>query len=197
MPSLIGLSRNMGTAMLNLIFARGGPADPMLRRNFNNYIRLVDLSVELYEKARSYAENSLPRDNTSSPADDLEYNNQRLGSILRAIDYLELCVYTVHRAIGALDRLNDPDLPIERPARRAIKSLCGQLCDVRNAVSHIDGDIARGRISTGQSHALMISEDGRTASIGRHTLVLDDFGLAVRRLHELAKTLSEYCRKGV
>lgn len=60
MPSLADLGKNQGTLMLNLVFARGGPRDDLLRRHFVNLVRLVDLSVMEYELARTYLVKSLP-----------------------------------------------------------------------------------------------------------------------------------------
>ncbi len=182
MPSLGDLGNNQGNLMLNIALARGGPRDDLLRRHFVNFIRLVDLSVAQYELARSHLEASLPD------------GKNRLGSLLSGVDHLELCVITVRRALNALQSVtrhpNAPEIP--RLARRALQAFGGPLGRTRDAVIHIEKDISKGNISSGESHALLVSEDGRTASIGGHQLSLEDLERAIRRLHELAETLSQY-----
>lgn len=182
MPSLADLGKNQGTLMLNAMFHRGGPRNDLLRRQFFNLVRLIDLSVSLYEKARANLEASLPS------------GENRLGSNLSAVDHLELCVITVRRVLDALDAVrNRPQDAIDaRFTERALRRFAGILGEVRNMVVHVERDINNGRISAGESHALMVSEDGRTASIGSHQLSLNDLGSALCRLHALGAELAEY-----
>jgi hypothetical protein len=182
MPALSNLGKNLCTVILNIAFARGGPRDDLLRRNFVNFIRLVDLSVAQYETARSYLEASLP---------DAE---NRLGSLLSAVDHLEFCIITVRRALNALQSVKghpeSPDIP--RLERRALHSFNDELRPTRNAIIHIEKYISSGKVSSGESHALLVSEDGRTASIGGHHLSLENLGKAICRLHGLADVLSQH-----
>lgn len=182
MPSLDGLPVNQGTLMLNIALARGGPQDDILRRHFVNFVRLADLSVAEYERARVHLTDSLPG------------GDNRLGSLLSAIDHLELCVICVRRTMNALDSVvRHPESPeIRRIDRRAISAFENFLRPTRDAIVHIESDISKGDIAMGESHALMVSEDGRTASIGNNNLCLTSLGNAVRRLHELASELARY-----
>ncbi len=182
MPSLSDLGRNRGTLLLNIVFAHGGPRNDLLRRHFVNVIRLVDLSVAEYETARLHLEASLPN------------RKDRLGSLLSAVDHLELCVITVRRALDALESVvRHPESPaIPREARRALQAFEGPLRGTRDAVVHIEEYISDGKVQPGQSHALLVSEDGRTASIGQHQVSLEALGTAIRRLHELAQKLAQY-----
>ncbi len=182
MPSLADLGRNQGTLMLNIALARGGPRNDLLRRHFVNVIRLVDLSVAEYETARSHLEASLPN------------GENRLGSLLSAVDHLELCVITVRRALNALESVvHHQEAPtVPREARRALHAFEGPLRCTRDAVIHIEEDISKGKIQPGESHALLVSVDGRTAAIGQHQVSLAALGCAILRLHELAETLAQY-----
>jgi len=180
MPALSDLRPNQGALILNIVFNRGFPDDDLLRRHFVNLVRLVDLSVAEYETARSHLHASLPS------------GQNRLGSLLSATDHLELCVITVHRALNALDSvIRRPEAPkISRDARRALRAFEGTLSGTRHAIEHIEERISNGQVQTGQSHALLVSQDGKTASIGPHQLSLEALGAAIRRLHELvAQTL--------
>ncbi len=186
MPSLDHLTRNLGTLFLNVNLARGGPRDDLLRRHFVNVVRLVDLCVSEYEIARGHLEGSLPD------------GKNRLEELLRSVDHLELCVITVRRAMNAMESVvrhkGGPAIP--RIARRALQAFEGPLLSIRGAVVHVEEEISKGNIEQGQSHALLVSADGRTASIGKHTISLRDLGLAIERLHELAQTLAEYRENG-
>lgn len=182
MPSLAHLDRNFGTIMLNVALARGGPRDDLLRRHFLNVVRLVDLCVSEYEIARGFFEASLPG------------GEERLGAILTGVDHLELCIITVRRAFNALEAIiHHQDAPnIPKFARRALKAIEGPLIKTRGAVVHIEEEILRGDIEPGQSHALLPSEDGRTASIGRYEISFKDLARAIQLLHEQTATLAKY-----
>jgi hypothetical protein len=182
MQTLEDLRPNQGTLILNLGLAGGGPRDDLLRRHFVNYIRLVDLSVAEYERARRFLRESLPG------------QSNRLGASLSAIDHLELCVITVRRALNALRAVarNSQAPAIPRDVRRALESFEGPLCDVRDSVVHIEERISRGDLQKGDSHALLVDTSGRTASIGKETISLERLGTALRRLHGVACELSSY-----
>lgn len=168
--------------MLNIVLAHGGPRDDILRRHFVNFVRLADLCVAEYERARLHLTDSLPG------------SDNRLGSLLSAIAHLELCVICVRRTMNALDSVvRHPESPeIPRIDRRAISAFENSLRPTRDTIVHIESDISKGDIAMGESHVLMVSEDGRTASIGSHNLRLTDLGNAIRRLHALAGELAEY-----
>ncbi len=148
MPSLDGLPVNQGTLMLNMV-AYGGPRDGILRRHFVNFVRLEDLCVAEYERARIHFTDSLPG------------CDNRLGSLLYALDHLELCVICVCRTMNALDSIvRHPESPeIPRIDRRVISAFANSLRPTPNAIEHIERDISKGDIATGESHALVISED--------------------------------------
>jgi hypothetical protein len=80
-----------------------------------------------------------------------------------------------------------PDNPeISRTTRRLLDNLHGQVRPVRDAVEHMDQDVAKGAVQPGDLHMLSVSRDGRTLQIGVHTLPFPDLASALRQLHALA-----------
>lgn len=162
--------------------SRGGPRDDSLRRQFVNLIRLTDLAVAEYERARLMFLESLPQ------------STNRLGSVFEGVDHAELCVITLHRAFLSFEKIcrHKASPAIDKNIRRLIESFAKKLRPVRDLIVHIDNDISGNRIPSGHSHALLISEDGTIVSIGSNGISLSELGNSIMKLHEIAAELAVY-----
>ncbi len=172
--------------MLNIVFTPEGPKDPLLRRQYSNFIRLVDFSVNQYELTRHHLD-AVIVDREAS-----------LGHMWSSMDYLEVCVVTTHRALNSLNSISRHKgaSTIPRAIRRLLQTFDNNtLRNIRDAIMHVEKDINAGIIETGESHALQTTEDGRTATIGEHSIVLEELANVISSLHNLAKQISEYREK--
>jgi hypothetical protein len=182
MPSLRELSPNLPILFTHLVFAKGGPSDGLLRRHFVNVIRLSDLALRLYEQAREVLQGALPG------------SDNRLGALLSGSDYLELCLITLRRALNAVDvTTKRPQSPkIERSQRKLLDSYNRRVAPLRNTIIHIDDCITNGEIRDGETHALLLSEDGASTEIGAHSLRLHDLAAIIQLLHKLSELYATF-----
>jgi hypothetical protein len=67
--------------------------------------------------------------------------------------------------------------------------------NVRDAVIHMDEWIRSARLGEGESHALLIQRDGRSATVGPYQLDLDELAELLRSMHGLAGDLAVYREK--
>lgn len=182
MPSLNHLAPNIGTQMLNFMFAEGGPADDNLRRQYSTFVRLTDLCVSEYKLVQNALLESLP---------DKENN---FGNYLFSIDHLELCLITLRRVYNVFHRIANASSGkrIDRNIRRMLENVEKDVREARDAIVHIDKHVLDMRVGKGQSHALLVDEDGKTASIGEYSISLERLGKTIERFHELATIIAEY-----
>lgn len=182
MPSLNHLAPNIGTQMLNFMFAKGGPSDDNLRRQYSTFVRLTDLCVSEYKLAQSALLESLP---------DKENN---FGNYLFSIDHLELCLITLRRVYNAFQRITSASsgMRIDRNTRRILENAENDVKNARDAIIHIEEHVHDMRVIKGQSHALLVDENGKTASIGECSISLERLGRTIERFHELATIIAEY-----
>lgn len=180
MPHLEDLRPNRGTMILNIAIAGRGPKNDFLRRQVTNFVRLCDLSVAEYSRARDHLIHALPG------------GKDRLRAVLDSVDHLELCIITIRRALGSLSMVSShPDCATPIATVDAVLSASGgSLRALRNIVMHIEEKIRDGEISHGQSHALLIDPGGRSASIGKATITFEDLAQLLRRLHGAATDLA-------
>jgi hypothetical protein len=184
MPSLEHLDPNiMGTLFLNIVFVPDGPQGP-IRRHFGNFVRLVVLSSVEYETARRSLEELINRNLEDTP----------IWSFLSAVNHLEVCIITLYRAFNILTTMvkNKGGLIADREVLRLLNSFKTSLQPIRNAVMHIEEEIRNGDIKEGQAHVLVVSADGRSASIGKYEINLERLGRAIERLYREAKKIAQY-----
>lgn len=182
MPDLAGLfTPVMSNLMLSVVLGGAGSRNHEVWQYTVSYIRLIDKAIVAYRAARESLE---------------EYVNSqnRTSLLLTSISHLETCIHSVKRALRFLGQLNrhPQGPPIPRIRRRLIESYGNQITEVRDAIEHMDKWIERGEVRPGEPTALMISEDGKSASIASETLSFDTLASALRNLHALAEELARY-----
>jgi len=115
--------------------------------------------------------------------------SQVLG-FLDATAHLEFSILATRRALRALDRIrsNKAKVQIGRLARKRLESAVKQLVAIRDTIEHVDDVIRKGELRNGLPHSLTI-RDEQSASIGRYTLDLRTFRLALCALYDLCVDL--------
>lgn len=184
MPDLSGLSPRLLEYAVKTAVAGGAPADPVARRLCMNFIRLTDLTIHEYESARTNLSKVVESEGVAEQYD-------RLYWYFRLCDHLELCVISLKRAINAMCRVSAckeaPD--IDRTSRRFLDAHESNIRNIRDTVTHIEEDIATGKITTGHSHALRAAQDGDRARIGEYEIKFSDLSSVIRKLHAIASTV--------
>jgi hypothetical protein len=108
-----------------------------------------------------------------------------------ALGRFESCIGAVKRALRLLDRM---ERSIERRGaprdlRRLLRSRDAVVTPLRDAIEHIDADIAGTRLRHGEPHILDFTRDGHGLEIGRHKLRLDQLRGTIINLVEAGKLI--------
>jgi hypothetical protein len=180
MKDLSSLEENLRVFML-LAAAGRLPADGALRRQIGNFVRVVDLAIYEYQRARAYQLQ--------------KYRGiDRLASTLRAVDHLELAVITLRRAVLSLGQLSrEEGVPgVDRTMRKMVANLQLDVKDVRDWIIHVDEKISSGLFPVGESHVLLLSDDGSQASMGRFEVSTTRLAILLETLHVIAATLMRH-----
>lgn len=166
--------------VLNLTFtARGGHDDPQVRSYVHSFILSTDKALRAYNSGRALI---------------LEYagSKNRTTLLFHALADFETCITTVKRALLLAERMAaHPENPeIERTLRRLLDSYQRAVRPVRDAIEHMDEDIARGEVRAGEPQMLAVSRDGGFLEIGSHRLAFTSLSGAVEQLHALSLALA-------
>ena len=178
-------SQSLGGAwILNIALAGGGFRDSSLNSFAGVFIRKVELAA--YEYAVAY-EHWRSHGITDPGTGRVHFTLPAAG------DHLELCVLTLRRALRCLDKLRvAKSFPaMDRLTRTRIEHLAAELAGVRNSIEHIDAEIAGG-LDEGEPNTLLLSQDGKFASIASQKISTDSVHTCISLLLQVAETLSTH-----
>ncbi|MBX9916313.1 MAG: hypothetical protein K2Y07_03605 [Nitrosomonas sp.] len=166
--------------LLNLVFTcRGGHNDPQVRSYVHAYILCTDKALRTYNAGRSLL---------------LQYaqSENRTVLLFEGLADFETCISTVKRCLSLTDKMASHRLNpgIERTERRQLESYQKAIRPVRDAIEHMEKDIARGGIVPGTSIMLAVTNDGSMLEIGQHQLTFADLGACLTQLYTLAQALA-------
>ena len=170
----------IATYILNLTFGdRGGHDNPQVRSYLHSFILSTDKALRAYNSGRALM---------------FEYvgSKNRTTLLFHALGEFETCITTVRRALLLAERMAaHPENPeIERTQRRLFDSYQRAVGPVRDAIEHMDDDIARGELRAGEPQILAVSKDGGFLEIGSHRLTFASLSSAVAQLHALSLELA-------
>jgi hypothetical protein len=162
--------------LLNMVFInRGGHTNPQVRSYIHSFILGTDKALRAYNLGRGLL---------------LEYaeSDNRSVVLLHGLSEFETCITTVKRCLSLADRMaTHPENPeIERTVRRLLDSYERTVRPIRDAIEHMDEDIARGEIQPGDPLILSVSQDGEFLEIGQHQLRFGDLANCLSQLHSVA-----------
>ena len=182
MPDLSMLFRRVSlNYILNAMFRRAGAKDDRARIFIQNYIRLVDKSLEEYEFARTNFQTFVS-----------DETNTSFGALFRAIGHMENCMYSLARAIRfAAAMAEHPEMGehigqlavLSKSARTAVEK-------IRNSVEHMDERVRNLKVRAGDLSALWLAEE--VLELEGRTIAYSDLASWLRELHALADRLADY-----
>lgn len=166
------------TFLLNYAFAGGGFGDSTADGWLKVFIRMVDLASDEYQWACLLWAEHGKRD---------EAKGTVAFTLPAAADHLELSVLSIRRALRCLEQLaRAQGVPsVDRLKRRQLNALERQIVPIRDEVEHIDERIRDG-LEEGHPNALLISEDGTSASVGALSVSTEAIYQCIMLLRDIA-----------
>ena len=153
--------------------------DPQVRSYVHSFILGTDKALRAYNAGRILL---------------LKYTQFRNSTVLllHGLSEFETCITTVKRCLSLADRMaSHPENPeIERTVRRLLDSYQRTVRPIRDAIEHMDEDIARGEVRPGDPLILAVSQDGAFLEIGQYRLGFVALGACLSQLHALALALA-------
>jgi hypothetical protein len=185
MPDLSHLNAMMSlNFLLNRVFGGGGSSDAKSYAFAMNFVRIVDILLLDYEKVRIELVRYI-----NSP-------NHVISPLLIATGSCEALIGTALRAIKIARRMrSDRNAPANAPViQRRISVLADSIADriggMRDAIQHIDGQIAGNTWSPGDAVCLFLKND-RMELAGQHILY-SEMADWVLQLHALSNQVACY-----
>lgn len=180
-PDLTALQTSVtATYLLNaLLNERGGSSHVKAGPLVHVFLFVVDKAVRTYTRGRDLL---------------LQYaaSSNQLLTLLEATGEIETCINSTKRALDLVEKLaGEKAAPsIDRGLRKALTLADHTVRPVRNAIEHMDRDIAKGGHEAHHPAILSVSHDCRVLSIGASKLSTDDLADVLEHLHSLAMLLS-------
>lgn len=181
-PPADGLSISLHANLtLRVVFQGSEPpkSEPTARLLFA-YLLVVDKAVREYTAGREAL---------------LKHANEHGGiaAFVEGVGRFETCINSVKRALRLLQMLGTQlDAP---PTQRALRKLAQAQSDsittVRDAIEHIDQDIASGAIAGGDAHLLTVNPEGHELCIAEHRITFRQLHTTVRALHSCGLAMLE------
>jgi len=180
-PDLTGLSVPvLANYFLNATFSgTGGSDDPTVRSFVHMFIVTTDKALRHYNAGRQLLHDYIASSN-------------RTMILVEGVGHFETCISTVKRSLALADRMaaNSKNPDIGRTSRRLLDSYHIQIRPLRDAIEHIDQDVARGGVQSGSPQMLSVSTDGSCLVIGSHTLTFAQLSMTLNELHALSSALA-------
>jgi hypothetical protein len=180
-PDLTGLFVPvLANYFLNVMFVgAGGSNDPTVRSYAHMFIVTTDKALRHYNAGRQLLV-------------DYVASSNRTMLLVEGVGHFETCVSTVKRSVALADRMaahpENPD--IDRTSRRLLDSCHAQVRPLRDAIEHMDQDVAKGGAQSGSPQMLFVSPDGSRLVIGSHALTFAQLSMTLTELHSLSTALA-------
>jgi hypothetical protein len=182
MPDLSLIShKTMLDYILNATFRGAGAQDQKVSAYLRGFILVTDKAIFEYQAARAALQ-------------EFVISRNKISLYIRTCAHLETCIHSVRRALRFVDRLK-PSIGhvLDRADWKVIQRQVDSIRAPRNILEHMDDEIATGRFTAdGYLIALALSPNGDAASIGNFTITFTRLSMLLKRLHALAKLLSDY-----
>lgn len=181
MPDLSELSSASSIdSALNRMFSGGGSKDPVSHALQINFNRMVDMLVENYEAARRYQTIASTRDG-SVP----------LHALITAIGLFENCITTALRAISFARRLKNHTRGRMISKQSVLSDSVGdRIRELRNAIEHLDRDLASGNWVKWHAYCLIPKEDH--IILGEQRIDYLELAGWITQLHGIAQETAQY-----
>jgi hypothetical protein len=179
LPDLSGLD-NALTANQALEILFRGKTYPSVEADglVTAFVRTTESAVDAYERARKLLVDSAQKSNG-------------LGTYLKGLSEIEVCVTALDRAMRVAKRLVDPAEPTVQDGDLPSKGSMTRLSRMRNAIDHVDAPVSKGKFGEGRYLFLFVTETDLVINDeGAEIRVKQvDFGGWLEQLHGLADDL--------
>ena len=184
MPDLSYLnSKVILTLMLNRAFVGGGPSDPKSNALVTNFVRISDKVVSEYESTRLELRKFV------------ETPNNVLSTLLIATGHCEMMITCFVRAVrlGRSIRRDQLGPNIDRGTPILKDSIYSRVKDLRNAIEHVDSQIANDTWVEGKPVCLRLYKN--KMELSGLEIRFDEFAKWVVDLNIISEELAEYSEK--
>jgi hypothetical protein len=181
MPDLSRLNAKASLLLVaNWVVSSGGAKDPKSNAYVMSFVRVVDRIVLDYERARAAL-----IEYVSSP-------NTLITPLIRATNDCESCISAMIRAINLARRVRgDQKGPqLQRRIRVLSGPVSKKLNAMRNAMEHVDGQIADDAWVPGAPLCLLLKNDG--LELAGVEIGYTELAQWVEQLNDLALQLAQY-----
>lgn len=175
-PDLSDLGATLHSRLVTglLFHGRKQPSAESASRLLTGYLVVTDKTVREYCAARACL---------------IAYSKSanQTSLFIEGLGRFETCLSSSKRAFRLVDRMaaHSESLSVDRTLRKLLKSWERTVTPFRDAIEHIDGEIAAENVLvSGMAHLLMINHDGDTLEIADHKIALVDLAKVVRHLHQ-------------
>ena len=173
--------------MYNRFFTGIGPSDYEAYALFMNYIRLTDITLREYEDGRKVLSDFLDSKNNSLSA----------HLVIAASGHFEICIITLERVIKYFKKIRGyPNIPqslkdsLPRNSKVLTGKVEGHVTKMRHAIEHLENQIQKGEITSGQALCVMPVEDG--IELGKHKILFSDLAEWIEETSNYSKIFSHY-----
>jgi len=186
-PNLSNLHQYSHIFMYNRFFTGIGPSNYEAYALFMNYIRLADILLSEYENGRKILTDFLASKN----------NAFSTHLVIASSGHFEICINTLERVIKYFKKIRgDPKIPqsLKDSLPRNSKVLAGKVeglvTKMRHAIEHLENQIQKGTITSGQALCIMPVEDG--IELGKYKILFNDLAEWIEEMNNYSKVLVQY-----
>jgi hypothetical protein len=182
-PDISDLGESLlGRTITSLVFQGRKPPDSSIAlRLLTGFLVVTDKAIREYSAGRATL---------------IEYSGSQNTTRLfvEGLGRFETCIHSAKRGFRFLERMgSQSELPsVSRTLRKLMGNWEKSITPIRNAIEHIDDDIAaETALPIGTPHLLAMNHEGDCLEIARHNIKLDDLAKVLRALHRVARELLE------
>jgi hypothetical protein len=175
MPDLSGLDSPLMNRLLAKLLVGEQENGTKVANYIRNFIRLIDKALREYNEARNHLLNEV-----AVP--------KRSLYVIGFTDHMENCINAISRLFRLLDRINsEKDSPqFPRSLRRLLHTKNKLITDLRNSVEHIDKQIQKDEIFSGNPVMITYNKDGDGIAISKLELKHQELASVLTNMNEIA-----------
>jgi len=184
MPDLSSLYPLIGRLFVQLLVNKPGFSKEA-RLYQRNYVRLVDLALREYAKAREAILAEIAVANRS--AQEMSRDGRPIYFI-EFTDHIEICITVVWRLYRLLDRLKrEEESPIiPRELRRLVETIGDSITNIRDAIHHMDERINKGEVYPGVPVMATVNQNGDGVVVSKYEIEFKHLAMVLEKMHEIA-----------
>ena len=185
MPDLSGLGYPLMVRLIPQMLAGERNLSKEARLYRKTFIRLRDKALREYQEARKAILAQTSKANRSA---EEQGRVTWLINMIAFTDHIENCINAVNRLFKLLEKIKlekqSPAFP--RELRKLIETKSTLVTDLRNAAEHMDGEIQKDKITSGEPIMLTIGNNDDSVMISKYRMKFEDLAMVLRKMNEIA-----------